>query len=273
MDVDAALTLLSHDPAAPLDLAELALRLACDEYPSLDVEGYLAEIDAMAREVRQASASGLAAGVAALCRYLFHDLGFRGNNSAYYDPRNSYLNDVLDRRLGIPITLTTVAIAVGGRAGLHVEGIGLPGHFIAKVVGEGREVLFDPFHGGRTLAEGQCEALVERATGSPFQLTPAALEGVALGPMVQRMLVNLKGAYLRQADFRRAARVIERLRQLDPSDSQLRRDLGAALMQAGRPGRAIDHLAGYLDAAPDAADADLVRQVLEQARTAVAKWN
>jgi regulator of sirC expression with transglutaminase-like and TPR domain len=273
MDVDAALTQLSHDPAAPLDLAELALGLARDEYPSLDVEGYLAEIDAMAREVRQACPGGLAANLAALCRYLFHDLGFHGNDNAYYDPRNSYLNDVLDLRLGIPITLSAVAIAVGRRAGLRIEGIGLPGHFIARIVGDGRDILFDPFHGGRSLSEEECAALVEQATGAPFQLTPEALAGIALGPMVQRMLVNLKGAYLRLADFRRAVRVIERLRQLDPGDVQLLRDLGGALMQAGKPGRAIDHLAGYLDAVPEAADADLVRQVLEQARSVVARWN
>jgi regulator of sirC expression with transglutaminase-like and TPR domain len=273
MDVDAALTLLSREPTAQLDVAELALCLARDEYPSLDVEGYLAEIDAMAREVRQAAPGGVEAALAALCRYLFHDLGFRGNDTAYYDPRNSYLNEVLDRRLGIPITLSVVAIAVGRRSGMQVEGIGLPGHFIGKVVGQGRQLLFDPFHGGRPLSEEQCEALVERATGAAFHVSPEALEAIALGPLIQRILANLKGAYLREGDFRRVVRVIERLQQLDPSDVQLHRDLGAALLQSGRAGRAIDHLIVYLDRAPDAADADLVRQVLQQARTAVAKLN
>jgi regulator of sirC expression with transglutaminase-like and TPR domain len=274
MELDAALTLLAREPSAPVDVAELALRLARDEYPALDIEGYLAELDAMAHELRRRLHGPLEARLAGLCRYLFHELGFRGNQSDYYDARNSYLNDVLDRRLGIPITLSAVAVAVGRRAGLGVEGVGLPGHFIAKAVGEGpEEILFDPFHGGRVLQPEQCEALVERATGEPFRLTAEALRPTPAGPVVRRMLANLKGVYLRDGDFVRAVRVMGRLRQLDPDDAQQRRDLGAALLQAGDPGRAIDHLQAYLDAAPVATDASLVRQVLKKARAAVAKWN
>src|SRR5262245_6999856 len=128
MDLDAALTLLSREPEAPLDLAELALWLARDEYPDLDVEGYLAELAAMAREARTYLRGDLAARVAGLCRYLFHELGFRGNTREYYDARNSYLNQVFDRRTGIPISLSAVTMAIGGRAGLAVAGVGLPGH-------------------------------------------------------------------------------------------------------------------------------------------------
>jgi regulator of sirC expression with transglutaminase-like and TPR domain len=273
MDLDTALNLLARDPAANLDLAELALLLARDEYPSLDVEGYLAELTAMARELRRPSTGGIEADLAALCRYLFHELGFHGDQHDYYDPRNSYLHEVLDRRMGLPITLSAVAMVVGQRCGIHVEGIGLPGHFIAKAVGDGREVLFDPFHGGRVLSVEECAILVERATGSAFEVTPESFQGTQLRPMVQRMLVNLKGAYLRRNDFRRTIKVLERLRQLDPSDIALRRDIGAAMMQCGQPGKAIDHLSAYLEATPQPADAELVGQVLSQARKAVAKWN
>jgi regulator of sirC expression with transglutaminase-like and TPR domain len=273
MNLDAALDLLSRDPAAPLDPAELALRLAADAYPDLDVEAYLSELAGMAHEAKRYLGGGLEARTRGLCRYLFHDCGFRGNVQDYYDPRNSYLNEVLDRRTGLPLTLSAVAIAVGGRAGLEVAGVGLPGHFVAKVVSDGEEVLFDPFHGGRLLTREACELLVEQVTGEPFRATPEALRAVAAGPFLLRMLTNLKGAYLRRNEFARAVRVIERLRQLDPSDVVQQRDLGVSLMRAGHAGRAIDPLSAYLGARPDAADADLVGQLLKQAEGEVAKWN
>jgi regulator of sirC expression with transglutaminase-like and TPR domain len=276
MDTDAALTLLAHNPAAPLDLAELALSLARDEYPDLDVEAYLAELSGMAHEVRGRLRGSLAARVRVLCRYLFHDMGFRGNTRDYYDARNSYLNEVLDRRTGLPIALAAVAMAVGGRAGLQVVGVGLPGHFIAKAVdddSDNAEVMFDPFHGGRVLTAEQCEVLVQQVTDLPFTATPQTLAAVDLGAMVLRMLTNLKGTYLRTGDFRRAVRVVERLRQLAPDDPLQQRDLGATLLQAGRPGAAIGHLEAYLAAVPQAEDGEAVRRLLSQSRAAVARWN
>jgi regulator of sirC expression with transglutaminase-like and TPR domain len=273
MNLDTALELLSRDPAAPLDPAELALRLAADEYPDLDVDAHLSELAGMAHEARRYLGGDLAARTRGLCRYLFHDCGFRGNVQDYYDPRNSYLNEVLDRRTGLPISLSAVAIAVGTRAGLEVVGVGLPGHFIAKAVAGDEAVLFDPFHGGRLLTHEQAERLVERVTGAPFEATGEALRAVPAGPFVLRILTNLKAAYLRRGDFPKAARVIGRLRQLDPSDVLQQRDLGVSLMRASQPGRAIDALSAYLEARPNAADADLVSQLLRQARDEVARWN
>ncbi len=264
---------LAREPDAPFDLAELALHLARDEYPALDVEAYLGEIAGMAHEARRFLAGPLEARVAGLCRYLFHEMGFRGNREQYYDPRNSYLNQVLDRRTGIPITLSAVAIAVGNRAGLAVVGVGLPGHFVAKAVDAGREVIFDPFHGGRILARENCEVLVEQVTGLPFRATRQALAASPLGSIVQRMLANLKTIYLREGDFARAVRVIERLRQLTPNDPLQERDLGVGFLRTGNPGKAIGHLTAYLDAAADARDAEAVRQLLEEARAEVARWN
>jgi regulator of sirC expression with transglutaminase-like and TPR domain len=273
MNLDMALTLLSHTPDAPLDLAELALSLARDEYPALDVEAYLSELDGMAHEARSHLRGSLTARVKGLCRYLFHDMGFRGNQQDYYDARNSYFNDVLDRRTGIPITLSAVAMAVGRRAGLEVVGVGLPGHFVAKAGADGEEVLFDPFHGGRVLTPAKCQRLVEQVTGMPYEVNDAALAAVPLGAIVMRMLNNLKGVYLRTGDYMRAARVIERLRQLSPDDALQRRDLGATLFQAGQAGQAIDHLQAYLSASPEATDANAVKKMLTQARVAVARWN
>jgi regulator of sirC expression with transglutaminase-like and TPR domain len=273
MNLDVALSLLSHTPDAPLDLAELSLLLARDEYPTLDVEAYLSELDGMAHEARPHLRGSLVQQVKGLCRYLFHDMGFRGNQQHYYDARNSYFNDVLDRRTGIPITLSAVAMAVGQRAGLDVVGVGLPGHFVAKARADGAEVLFDPFHGGRRLTSEKCQVLVEQVTGMPFEVNEESLRPVSLGAMVLRMLNNLKGVYLRHGDYPRAARIIERLRQLNPHDPLQRRDLGATLLQAGQAGRAIDHLQAYLQASPKAGDVDTVKQLLMQAEASVARWN
>jgi regulator of sirC expression with transglutaminase-like and TPR domain len=273
MDLDATLAALAADPHRPVDLAAVALHLARDEYPDLDVPAYLARLAALADDLRPRLGGSLARRAVELTHFLFREQAFAGNADGYYDPRNSYLNDVLDRKLGIPITLSVVAAAVGGRSGLTVAGVGLPGHFIAKVVDGDEEVWFDPFNGGQFLDPAGCEELVTAVTGQPFTLTPDATAATPPGLIVVRMLNNLKAVYLKDGDFARAARVMERLVQLDPDDPVQRRDLGVSLVHAGRPGRAIDHLRLYLDRTPAAADAATVRDFLNDAVRSVAKWN
>lgn len=273
MDLDVTLGRLATDPSAPLDPGEVALALARDEYPNLDTEAYVNELAAMAREARAYVRGDLTARVRGLCRYLFHDQGFRGNVKDYYDARNSYLNQVLDRRTGIPITLSVVAMSVGNRAGLNVTGVGLPGHFVAKVSDDAREVIFDPYHGGRLLTPEDCERIVGQTAGTPFEANAVTLRAVPPGRIVQRMLMNLKGIYLAGDDFGRAVRVMQRLCQLDPGDRSQRRDLGATLLRSGKPGEAIDHLDAYLTGSPAATDQVAVRNLLRQARAEVARWN
>jgi regulator of sirC expression with transglutaminase-like and TPR domain len=273
MDLDVTLHRLAADPTAALDVAEVALALARDEYPDLDSEAYLSELASMAREVRPYISGDLDSRTRGLCRYLFHDQGFRGNAKDYYDPRNSFINEVLDRRTGIPITLSIVAMAVGGRAGLTVDGVGLPGHFVAKAVSKGHEVLFDPFHGGRILTLSDCERLVEHSAGAPFEANAGTLRAVPARVIIERLLTNLKGVYLAGDDFERAIRVMKRLCQLNPENALQRRDLGAALLRTGKAGPAIDHLSAYLEATPSAADAAAVQQLLSQAEATIARWN
>ncbi len=274
MDLDATLAALAADPHADIDLAELALHLACDEYPELDVSVYLSRLDDLAERLRPRLTGRLAADAVELVQLLFTEEEFAGNQAEYYDPKNSYLNDVLDRKVGLPITLSLVAAAVGTRAGLTVEGVGLPGHFVAKVVGEdGAAVFFDPFHAGRFLDVAACEKLVSEATGQPFALTPQAAAAAPTGAVAVRLLTNLKGVYLKAADFARAARTTERLVSLLPRDAEQRRDLGVCLIHAGRPGRAIPHLRAYLAAAPGAADVATAGEFLSEALREVARWN
>jgi regulator of sirC expression with transglutaminase-like and TPR domain len=200
-------------------------------------------------------------------------MGFRGNTQHYYDPRNSYLNQVLDRRTGIPITLSVLAMSVGRRAGLEVVGVGLPGHFVARARINGDQLVFDPFHGGRQLSREQCALLVEQATGLPLPDDDDPIWSVPAGVIAARMLTNLKQIYLKAKDYPRAVRVLRRLRQLAPRDVTQQRDLGAALLWSNQPGQAIDHLTAYLNAAADQPDADGVRQLLEQAKSQLVHWN
>lgn len=274
MTLDDYLTLLCRQPHAEVDVAEVALLLAQDEYPQLDVEAALAELAAMAHEVRPYLRGDLPARAHGLCRYLFHEMGFRGNTKDYYNPANSYLNLVLERRTGIPITLSALTMAIGSRAGLSIHGVGLPGHFIVKVVSPGREVLLDPFHGGRVLSGEDCENLVRQSSGLPFEASPLNLGAIPLGWMFLRMLGNLKGIYLGAEDYGRSIRVMRRMLQLQPEDAGLHRDLGVTLLRVGEAGKAIDSLEYYLHVAGvEAKDADLVKRLLKEARTLIARWN
>jgi regulator of sirC expression with transglutaminase-like and TPR domain len=271
--LDSLLAELAADPTADVDVAAVALWLATDEYPELNPQDYLDRLDELADRVRPSLVGGLEERVMALSEILFDEQGFAGNTDDYYDPKNSYLNEVLDRKLGLPIALSVLAMAVGRRVGLEIVGVGLPGHFIAKAVGDGEEVLFDPFHGGQILSPAGCERLIESVTGRPFTVTPDLLAATPPGFIVARMLNNLRGIYARNEDWPRLIRTLGRLRQLDPRDADLRRDLGVALIRSGRPGPAIDHLRAYLDMAPQAADGSEVRQLLSRAVGEVARWN
>lgn len=275
MDLDATLAQLATHPDHPVDLAGLGLHLAADEYPGLDVPIYLARLDDLADRVRPrlSSTPDLSSGIAELAQFLFEEEGFAGNAADYYDARNSYLNNVLDRKLGIPITLSVLAMAVGERVGLPVRGLGLPGHFVAMVENGPDPIIFDPYHGGQLLDRVSCEALVEAVTGQPFTLTPDLLQPTPTALIVLRMLSNLKGIYLRSADYGRAARVIGRMARLCPTDPTQLRDLGVALVHAGRPGAAINPLQTYLDRVPGADDAVVVHDFLREAQRDVARWN
>ncbi|MCI0701201.1 MAG: transglutaminase-like domain-containing protein [Planctomycetia bacterium] len=273
MKLSSALAAFATDPHQPIDLARVGLLIARDAYSQMNPRIYLRRIDRLADQLRPRLCGSLAARTAELSTFLFEECGFAGNTEHYYDPRNSYLNKVLDRQVGLPIALSVLAMAVGTRAGLNVVGVGLPAHFIAKAVDGKSEILFDPFNGGQFLDEEACEALVSGITGRPFEATPESLAPTPPGAIVARMLQNLKTAYLADRSYIRAARVTYRLTQLIPDDPTQRRDLGVLLVQAEEHGRAIDHLQHYLEAMPDAEDAKEVQKFLAKALGEVSRWN
>jgi regulator of sirC expression with transglutaminase-like and TPR domain len=274
MKLTTALTDLAADPEYPVDLARVALLIARDAYPRMNPWSYLHRLDRLADQLRNRLKGSLEARTAELSTFLFEECGFAGNTEHYYDPRNSYLNKVLDRQIGLPISLSLVAMSVGTRAGLPVVGVALPGHFVAKAIDlNGDQILFDPFNGGEFLDSDGCEALVTAITGRPFDVTPEALAATSPGAFVLRMLNNLKTAYLADRSHLRAARIARRLTQLLPDDPTQQRDLGLLLVQAGRFGSAIDPLRNYLTVVPEADDFADVQKFLARALGEVARWN
>jgi regulator of sirC expression with transglutaminase-like and TPR domain len=252
-------------PEVPL--AEAALALAEEEYPRLDAGRHLAELDALAAAaVARAGGSDAASMLRALRAILFGEGGFRGNEEAYYDPRNSFLNEVLDRRLGIPITLSIVYLEVAKRAGFAAQGVRFPGHFLVKhVAAGGREIFVDAYRGGELLSAEDCAAR-HRARSPGRELDPRSLDAAPTPQILARLLHNLKRIYVDRRDDPRALWVVDRLLLLQPDDPVERRDRGLVEARLGGARAAAVDLEAYLAAVPDADDADEVRSVLRQLR-------
>jgi len=248
-----------------LDLAAAGLLIACEEYPRLDVDEYLTRLDLMAAELGrsldlEAEPQRIAA---ALSAYLSGDMGFHGNQEEYFDPRNSFLNDVLDRRTGIPITLSVVYMEVARRLALPVVGAGLPGHLIVKYVAGEDDILIDPFNGGAILSREDCHELVKTAYGPDVPFRESFLAAPTKRQILSRILYNLKGLYLRNDDFARAQGTVELLLAISPWDLEEIRDRGMLSYRLHAYDSAVRDLETYLRHCPQATDAANVRQTLE----------
>jgi regulator of sirC expression with transglutaminase-like and TPR domain len=277
MDADprlAAFAVAVDRPDDRIHLAHAALLIAAGDQPELDVDEYLARLTALAEGAEPARRTGDALGrLHRLREYLFEELGFSGDREDYFDPRNSHLNEVLDRRLGIPITLSLVLIETGRRLGLQMEGIGLPGHFITGARIEGEHVLLDPFNRGAVLTVEACSQVVNRALGRPVRLTSAHFAPVDNRHFLTRMLANLKGIYWRQEAWDKVVRVIDHLLALDPAAAGERRDRGTAWSNMGRLERGVADWERYLTEFPDAGDHEQVRHQLRRVRQKLARLN
>ena len=252
---------------AALNLAEAALLIAQEEQPELDVAAYLGRLDALAERVRSRlpEAPSFADTIQALNTVLFEEEGLSGNQTDYHDPRNSFLNEVLDRKLGIPITLSLVYIEVGNRLGVPLVGVGFPGHFVVKYAGPDGETVLDPFQAGSRVNQAQMEDKLRSMYGpnNPFagQL-PKLLAAVGKKDMLLRMLRNLKQIYTQKEDFERALSVVERILLVAPDHPVEVRDRGAIHHRMGHQQLAVRDFQRYLQLAPKADDAKAVRAVM-----------
>lgn len=249
-----------------LDLARAALLVAAEQYPHLPVEGYLARLDLLAEEVHGRLGGETAPPIILqeLLDTVYRRNGFRGNREAYYDPRNSFLNDVLDRRLGIPLTLGILLLEVGWRLGLPVEGVSFPHHFLVRYRGEEVELLIDPFDGGAVRFEDQAQELLDRVYGGMVRVQPGFLKTATRRDMLVRLLNNLKGVYVNAQDGERAIGVVERILVLRPDAQAERRALGLLLARVGRRAEARTALETYLGSRPAEDDATRIREILER---------
>jgi regulator of sirC expression with transglutaminase-like and TPR domain len=256
-------------------LAEGALWIAAEAYPGLDVPHWLGRLEALGRRAVERVTPDMAvdAAAAAVSRLLFEEEGFLGNADDYYDPRNSFLNDVLGRRLGIPITLSVLYVAVAARAGLAAAGVGLPGHFVVRAERGGRQRLLDPFHGGRFLDRAGCEALVASVRPGSGPLDPRWLVPVTTRQVLVRMLGNLQAAYAAREDWPRALTAADRIILLVPGAVEALRDRGTLHARLGHATAALRDWEAYLQRAPGAADAGQVQDRVRALRLAVASRN
>lgn len=266
-----------------IDLAEAALLIAAEEYPALDVNLHLERLDLIANSARNritdhADPEQL---ISALNLTLFDELGFRGNQESYYDPRNSFLNQVIDRRLGIPITLTVVYMEVARRIGFAVYGVGLPSHFIAGHAGDAGEIYIDPFNQGRVLGRAGVEELISELSGGAIELNQELLSPVKTKQIITRMLSNLLNIYLgnysgagdRYTDYARALQTMERIILINPASSARVRDYGLLLAANGKMKEAVEELERYLAMVPGSADAESIRNQINAIRKEQAKFN
>jgi regulator of sirC expression with transglutaminase-like and TPR domain len=247
-----------------LDLARAALLVAQEEYPQLPLEIYLSRLDQLAEEVcgRLGQETAPLLVLQELLETLYRRQGFKGNREAYYDPRNSFLNDVLDRRAGIPLTLGIVLLEVGWRLDLPLEGVTFPHHFMVRFRGEGMHLLLDPFDGGEVRFEDEAQELLDRVYGGMVRVQPGFLRRAARRDMLVRLLTNLKGVYMNARDHRRALAVVERILLLRPDAGSERRTLGLLLARMGRHEEARAELRTYLEGGPDPRDARQVERLM-----------
>jgi regulator of sirC expression with transglutaminase-like and TPR domain len=252
--------LLERDPV-PLD--EAALAIAEEEYPRLEPEEVLVRLDRLAERVRRKAPLGRSAtALHALRKVLFEEEGYRGNEADYGDPRNSFLNDVVERRVGLPITLCVLYMEVARRAGLELHGVGFPGHFLAKYVSaSGAEVFVDAFHGGEMLSADECVARYRARTGGR-DLDRRHLAAITPRQILARMLYNLKRTYLERRDDVRAWWVLDRILLVSPGQLEAMRDRGLVGARLGVASAAERDLESYLARSGAAADVAEVRRVL-----------
>ena len=266
-----------------IELARACLLIAEDAYPGLDVERYMGESESMALRLRARlkNAGGVEERVVALNEFLFEELGYWGNTDDYYDPRNSYLNEVIDRKTGIPITLSILYMELGRRIGLPLEGISFPGHFLVRLRLRGGMLILDPFAGGAPQSEGELRLRLQRVIpeGVASDVSVAELpldqflEPASNRQILARVLRNLKGIYREVDKPERLLQVLDRMLVVSPDAAAELRDRGYVYqrLECWRP--ALKDLTDSRDRDPEAPDVDEVRTALVELSARCARLN
>jgi regulator of sirC expression with transglutaminase-like and TPR domain len=259
----------ARQPDDSLELLTGALLIARDAYPTLDVREYAGLIEQLAEPLRKRHLHELPLEYQAgtLAEYLYGECGFKGNQADYYDPRNSFINDVIERRLGIPITLAIVYIEVARRAGVQASGVAFPGHFLVRLDGpEPEPLIVDPFGSGQALDLDSLEHLLLRAKGRAQPFDESVIEPASVRSILVRMLLNLRAIYATRADYARLLVVLDRIIDFTPTAAREIRDRGLLWAKLGAPEAAIADLTRYIRLADSTDDVAPIKRLLEQMR-------
>jgi regulator of sirC expression with transglutaminase-like and TPR domain len=262
-------------PDGAIPLAEAALLMACEEYPQLTISPYLDQLDEIAAQVKATlhqddSPLQIAGKINVV---LFGELGFRGNTEDYYDPRNSFFNDVLERRIGIPITLSALYLEIARRIPFPVTGVGMPGHFLVKYNDRSQEFFLDPFDGGKILSHADCEEKLKQLYGDTLQFSDQLLDSVTHRQILARMLNNLKSIYLKGQTYDKGLAIVDMMMLVDPDDPEQYRDRGLLRLRLRQFEKAARDLEHYIKVAPDAADRPDVEEHLKKLKRIQAMMN
>ncbi len=255
-------------PEDQIDLGRAALAIARQEYPDLKIDDYLSQLDGLGQvvELRIGDERNPYRIIAALNTVLFKELGFQGNRSEYYDPKNSFLNDVITRKKGIPISLSVVYMEVARRVGLSLEGIGFPGHFLVKYDDGDVEILIDVFNGGEIRAREDLDRMLQQLYRGQVSYQPGFVAALGKRDILRRMLNNLKWIYLERGEPLKTLSVLDQLVILDPSAASEIRDRGLLYITLECYAQALDDLESYLRLTPGAEDAAMIKAQIESVR-------
>jgi regulator of sirC expression with transglutaminase-like and TPR domain len=257
-----------------IDLIRVALVIARTEYPNLDIEIYATRTEQLARRVAAlVPEPDPRLALTALNRVLFEEMNLRGNREDYYDPRNSFLNDVLDRGLGIPITLAIVYMEVAKRVGFTLAGVGMPGHFLLKHYGLDGEILIDCFNRGDVVSRQDCQNRLDEIYSGEMKMRPEFLHPISRRQILTRMLNNLKTVYLSTRNFRKALMIADFILVIYPRSAEDVKQRALLRYSMGLHRLAAEDLDQYLKMSANASDAEEIRQMALSIRRMLALMN
>ena len=261
------------EEAFPLDRA--ALVLALEEYPNLDVQAYLRRLDTLAARAQVLVGEDRTAinVIESINEVLFVQEGLRGNDEDYYDPRNCYVNEVLDRKLGIPISLSVIYMEVAKRIDFSMKGIGFPGHFLMKHIANDRDIVVDAFNVGRIMTSNDCQELLDKTYNGTVSMNPSLLQPMEKRTILTRMLYNLKGIYTQKEQFQKALSAIDGILLLNPGTPSEVRDRGLLYMQTSLFAKALADLEAYLTHAAAPEDSSYIKNHIKMLRGVVCASN
>lgn len=262
-------------PDLGIPIAEASLLVACEEYPQLALGPYLDQLDDIAGDVdnRLPEQQSPLETIRTINEVLFDEYGFHGNSADYYDPRNSFLNEVLDRRTGIPITLSALYMEISRRIGFEVEGVGIPGHFIVKHTSNDKEIFIDPFNAGAVLSRADCHELIRNVDTENESDGNLWLRRVSHRQIMTRMLNNLKVIYMNAGAFDKAVTMLELMILTEPSEAVPYKEKGLLQLQLRQFRQAAKDLKRYMELAPSAEDREEIEDYLKDIQRIRAMMN